>query len=207
MGPSEPGGDTPEAGALRESLFSSAIRLDLETSHRRLHHAVPKARARAVRRDGPRHQRRRVVGLRQRRVVVGFFFFLASAFVGIAPALATGPGGTTDARSAERGANTPDKRWNGKRGVFHAAAVTTAGVYMWGSDRHGEFGDGLTTSIVPAPELVPALATFTKLVLRNSSTCGLTAGSRMSCWGDNSYGALGDDTTNQSPVPVPVAWP
>jgi hypothetical protein len=44
-----------------------------------------------------------------------FFFFLARGNVGVAPAL-TGPRGTTAARNAERGPNTPDKRCNGNRG-------------------------------------------------------------------------------------------
>ena len=44
------------------------------------------------------------------------FFFLARGNVGVAPALATGPRGTTSARNAERGPNTPDKRCNGNRG-------------------------------------------------------------------------------------------
>lgn len=92
-------------------------------------------------------------------------------------------------------------------GVFHTAAVTAGGVYMWGADGHGELGDGLTTSIVPTPELVAGLATFKKVSLGNSITCGLTATFKMSCWGDNSYGSLGDGTTNQSSVPVAVAWP
>ena len=43
------------------------------------------------------------------------FFFLARGNVGVAKPLA-GPRGTTAARNAERGPNTPDKRWNGNRG-------------------------------------------------------------------------------------------
>jgi hypothetical protein len=48
--------------------------------------------------------------------VVFRFFFLARGNVGVAPALATGPLGTTAARNFERGPNTPDRRCNGKRG-------------------------------------------------------------------------------------------
>ena len=44
------------------------------------------------------------------------FFFLARGTVGVAPPLATGPRGTTAARSGDRGPNTPDKRCNGNRG-------------------------------------------------------------------------------------------
>ena len=44
------------------------------------------------------------------------FCFLARGNVGVAPAFATGPRGTTAARSGDRGPNTPDKRCNGNRG-------------------------------------------------------------------------------------------
>ena len=54
------------------------------------------------------------------RVVV---FVLARGNVGVPPALATGPLGTTAARSGERGANTPEKRCNGKRGGGIKAAI------------------------------------------------------------------------------------
>ena len=50
------------------------------------------------------------------------FFFLARGNVGVAKALATGPRGTTEARSGERGPNTPDKRWSGNRGGGTPAA-------------------------------------------------------------------------------------
>ena len=48
------------------------------------------------------------------------FFFLARGTLGAAPALA-GPRGTTAARNAERGPNTPDKRWNGNRAASTGA--------------------------------------------------------------------------------------
>jgi hypothetical protein len=50
------------------------------------------------------------------------FFFLARGNLAVAEALATGPRGTTEARSGERGPNTPDKRWSGKRGGGTPAA-------------------------------------------------------------------------------------
>lgn len=44
------------------------------------------------------------------------FFFLARGNVSVTPAFATGPRGTTAARSGDRGPNTHDKRCNGNRG-------------------------------------------------------------------------------------------
>ena len=94
-----------------------------------------------------------------------------------------------------------------RAGSSHVVAITPGGNYMWGPDGHGQFGDGLLTSIVSSPVLVPGIAGFTKFGVSDQGTCGLTATSQMSCWGDNAYGELGDGTTNQSSVPVAVAWP
>jgi len=35
-------------------------------------------------------------------------------------------------------------------------------------------------------------------------TCAVTTGNTVYCWGNNEYGRLGNDSTTQSPVPVPV---
>jgi alpha-tubulin suppressor-like RCC1 family protein len=91
-------------------------------------------------------------------------------------------------------------------GNFHAGAVTAAGHYMWGYDLYGQLGDGMTAMAVWAPELVPGLQDFVQLSMSGTSTCGLTAAGRMFCWGYNGYGELGNGTTSDSSVPVPVKW-
>jgi alpha-tubulin suppressor-like RCC1 family protein len=46
---------------------------------------------------------------------------------------------------------------------------------------------------------------FTTLAAGGDHTCGLAMGGAAFCWGDNSYGALGDGTTTLRLAPMPVA--
>jgi len=45
---------------------------------------------------------------------------------------------------------------------------------------------------------------FARLTLGFSHSCGLTAGGDAYCWGDNTFGQIGDTTRSQSSVPVHV---
>jgi alpha-tubulin suppressor-like RCC1 family protein len=91
-------------------------------------------------------------------------------------------------------------------GAAHSCALTTAGtVYCWGTNTWGGLGNNTTTdSPVPVPVsgLVSGVVAIT---LGRAHTCALTTGGGVQCWGDGTYGALGNNTTTISPVPVPVA--
>ena len=45
---------------------------------------------------------------------------------------------------------------------------------------------------------------FQQLTAGGSHTCGLTEAGRAWCWGRNGFGQLGDGSTRDSPVPMPV---
>ena len=87
----------------------------------------------------------------------------------------------------------------------HVCAITpTADAYCWGSNTHGQLGDGTTTSAV-APVSVSGGIKFTSIVTASRASCGLAQGGSVYCWGDNGFGALGDGTTTTRNVPAPVS--
>lgn len=81
-------------------------------------------------------------------------------------------------------------------------------VYCWGSNQHGQLGDGSRE-----PRMLPtATADGNKYRLISAGgnefsghACALTVGGAVFCWGDNRRGQLGDGSTSNRSVPVPVA--
>ena len=92
-------------------------------------------------------------------------------------------------------------------GGTHTCGVTTgAAAYCWGADRYGQLGDGVADTLVhPAPEAVLGGLALTSVSAGVVHSCGLTAAGVAYCWGDNTYGALGDSTTLGRIAPVRVA--
>jgi alpha-tubulin suppressor-like RCC1 family protein len=98
-------------------------------------------------------------------------------------------------------------------GIGHTCALTSDGsAYCWGDNERGQLGIGtggfgeedLTSHPAPAPVLGDL--TFTALSAGlGRHTCGLTGAGAAYCWGENTFGALGNGSTGDSPVPVPVS--
>jgi alpha-tubulin suppressor-like RCC1 family protein len=94
-------------------------------------------------------------------------------------------------------------------GTRQACGVTTAGAaYCWGDNSLGELGNGTTTGPEqcadepgrPGPCSTTSVAvsgglTFASVSAGGQQTCGVTAAGAMYCWGDNTFGNLGDGTT------------
>ena len=92
------------------------------------------------------------------------------------------------------------------------AAVSSHHLYCWGSNGYGELGDGTTTtSRLPVEVKTPAgtgfLSTVTGVSVGTWTTCAAVSSVHLYCWGDNSYGQLGDGTTTTSHLPVEVKTP
>jgi hypothetical protein len=99
--------------------------------------------------------------------------------------------------------------------VYDICAVATTGqVYCGGDNESGQLGDGTRSPHSLAPVAQPAGVLFSSVAMSRagrfhddpqSFTCALQQGSgNVYCWGANSRGQLGDGTTTDRLVPVPV---
>jgi hypothetical protein len=90
-------------------------------------------------------------------------------------------------------------------GHDHTCALTNTGAALcWGDNLYGELGDGtLTSRLTPVPVVgldsgVAAISAGTNM------TCALTSSGKVSCWGENGTGALGDGDTIARSTPTEV---
>jgi alpha-tubulin suppressor-like RCC1 family protein len=91
--------------------------------------------------------------------------------------------------------------------IGHSCGLVAGGAaYCWGDNERGQLGIG-TSDIVPHP--VPAsvtggLALVSLTAGLGRHTCGLTGAGAAYCWGENTFGALGDGSTTDRLTPVTV---
>jgi alpha-tubulin suppressor-like RCC1 family protein/uncharacterized protein YjdB len=90
----------------------------------------------------------------------------------------------------------------------HTCGLTTGGTaYCWGDNERGQLGTGAADlNAHPEPAAVEGDLTFAFLTAGlGRHTCGLTDAGAAYCWGENTFGALGDGTTTDRSAPVPVS--
>jgi alpha-tubulin suppressor-like RCC1 family protein len=92
--------------------------------------------------------------------------------------------------------------------IGHTCGLTSAGAALcWGDNERGQLGSGTSdVTAHPAPAQVSGGFTFTTLTAGlGRHTCGLTGTGAAYCWGENTFGGLGNGSTTDSPVPTAVS--
>lgn len=97
-------------------------------------------------------------------------------------------------------------------GTWHTCALASNGIaYCWGDDTNGTLGDEFEGGETPARTLpieVPqpgAGVSFTQITTGFRHTCALATNDRAYCWGDDTYGQLGNGIALTQPQPDPTA--
>jgi alpha-tubulin suppressor-like RCC1 family protein len=91
-------------------------------------------------------------------------------------------------------------------GANHSCAMLSNGrVYCWGADNAGQLGDSVALSNKNTSTQVALYTDFTQISAGGDITCGRRSGGTITCWGDDSEGANGNDagfSSNATPVTV-----
>ena len=100
-----------------------------------------------------------------------------------------------------------ENRWRQvSSGGLHTCGITNGGAtYCWGVNLAGQLGDGSAADQQDAPALVAGGTPFVRVASGGDHTCALEANGTAWCWGDNTYGQLGDGGAAASNIPVAVA--
>ena len=95
-------------------------------------------------------------------------------------------------------------------GGYHTCALKTDGtVYCWGDNHSGQLGDNTDNDkYTPVPvkgvEGKDFVTNISQVAAGGYHTCALKTDRTVYCWGDNSFGQLGDNTNTHRYAPVQV---
>ncbi|HEX4481736.1 MAG TPA: hypothetical protein VH082_13050 [Rudaea sp.] len=87
---------------------------------------------------------------------------------------------------------------------YHACAIVGSGVRCWGFNGDGELGDGSVTQRNSPVAVVGLAGTPVSIAAGVAHTCVALSNGKVQCWGYNSSGQLGDNTTTTTNTNPPV---
>src|SRR6185436_20655311 len=86
----------------------------------------------------------------------------------------------------------------------HTCAIRDGDLYCWGANDFGQLGLG-DTAVHATPTQVTALTTtWQRVAVGTFSTCAITSGGSLYCWGRNQSGELGQGDSVQRTSPTQV---
>jgi alpha-tubulin suppressor-like RCC1 family protein len=88
---------------------------------------------------------------------------------------------------------------------FACALGSTGAAYCWGLNGKGQLGNGSTTTSAAPVTVTASGLLLTQVSAGDTATCALASTGAAYCWGSNTSGQLGNNSTTQSTVPVSVA--
>lgn len=82
-------------------------------------------------------------------------------------------------------------------------------IYCWGENDSGQLSLGPVTNPVSAPQDTTGATNWTAVSTGDTHTCAIKSDQSLHCWGDNTFGQLGqgDDSPSFSPVEVTSSTP
>lgn len=89
--------------------------------------------------------------------------------------------------------------------AFTCAITNSNGVKCWGRNANGQLGDGTTTQRLAPVQVVGLEAGVIALDAGAHHVCAVTQLGAVKCWGTNSNGELGNNSTTQANTPVQVS--
>lgn len=84
------------------------------------------------------------------------------------------------------------------------ALISNGTIKCWGYNSTGALGNGTTSPSIRAPTLVSNISSATSVDTSSHNSCATMADHSIQCWGTNSGGVLGNNSTGNTSSPVTV---